>query len=130
MPLESLFINITKCRVDTFSSDGLLLAFNIFKGASYKRVFVLCDLLADFSSLCPGVCQGEHPQPEVMALFLKTEAEKPSSTVSYYAEVEAVSVKMLALREGFNLVGAESVYEHFLSLFLSIIRRVYSTKNP
>ena len=64
-----------------------------------------------------------------MALFLKTETEKPSPTVSYYTKVEAVAVKMFTLWEGLNLIGAKPIDQHFLSLFLSIIRRVNPTKN-
>ena len=63
-----------------------------------------------------------------MALLLKTETEKPSAAVSYYTEVETVTVKILALWEGFNLVGAKSVDEQFLSLFLSLFRCINLAK--
>lgn len=129
VPAERGLVNVVDSCVEPLSCYGLLLAINILNCTRDEGVLPLSDLLSYLSSFGSGVCQGQSAKPKIVALFLKTETEKPSSAVSYYTEVETVTVKMFTLREGLNLIGAKPIDQHFLSLFLSIIRRVNPTKN-
>lgn len=122
VPTERGLVNVVDSCVESLGSYGLLLALNILNSTCDKGVLPFSDLLTYLSGFGSGVCQGQSAKPKIVTLLLKTETEKPSSAVSYYTKVEAVAVKILALWEGFNLVGAKSVDEHFLSLFLSLFR--------